>query len=141
MQLTESNVRDLYLSFAKKTCILDPIPKPLVGNYLDVLLPVLTKNINTSIMSGQFADGWKCTLVNPLLKKPGLDLLYKNYRPISDLQYVSKLAERAVFEKTHGHMLQNQIYPVLQSSYRAGESTETALLKVINDIVLAMDSK
>ena len=92
-------------------------------------------------MSGQFADGWKCTLVNPLLKKPGLDLLYKNYRPISDLQYVSKLAERAVFEKTHGHMLQNQIYPVLQSSYRAGESTETALLKVINDIVLAMYSK
>ena len=39
-------------------------------------------------------DGWKCALVNP-----GLDLRYKNLRPISILQYVSKLVERAVFNK------------------------------------------
>ena len=140
-QLTESNVRDLVLSSAKKTCMFDPIPTPLVVNCLDVLLPVLTKIINTSIMSGQFADGWKLALANPLLKKPRLELLYKNYRPISNLQYVSKLAERAVFEQTHGHILHNHTYPVLQSSYRAGHSTETALLKVMNDITLAMDSK
>ena len=95
-QLTECNVRDLVLSSAKKTCMLDPIPTPLVVNCLDVLLPVLTKIINTSIMTGQFVDGWKCALVNPILKKAGLDLLYKNYRPISNLQYVSKLTERAV---------------------------------------------
>lgn len=43
-QLTESNVRDLVLSSAKKTCMFDPIPTPLVVNCLDVLLPVLTKN-------------------------------------------------------------------------------------------------
>ena len=78
--------------------MLDPIPIPLVVNYLDVLLPVLTKIINTSITSGQFADGFKCVLVDPLLKKPGLDLSYKNYRPVSNLQYASKLAERAIFE-------------------------------------------
>ncbi|KAL9959876.1 hypothetical protein ACROYT_G033246 [Oculina patagonica] len=135
-QLTECNVRDLVLSSAKKTCMLDPIPTPLVVNCLDVLLSVLTKIINTSIMTGQFANGWKCALVNPILKKAGLDLLYKNYRPISNLQYVSKLTERAVYNQTHGHMLQNHIYPVLQSSYRAGHSTETALLKVMNDIML-----
>ena len=62
-------------------------------------------------------------------------LIVKNYRPISNLQYVSKLVERAVFEQTHRHMVQHHIYPVLQSSYRAGHSTETALLKFMNDIM------
>ena len=42
-KLTETNVRDLVLSSAKKTCMLDPIPTPVVVNCLDVLLPVLTK--------------------------------------------------------------------------------------------------
>ena len=42
-KLTETNVRDLVLSSAKKTCMLDLIPTPVVVNCLDVLLPVLTK--------------------------------------------------------------------------------------------------
>lgn len=46
LQLTESIVCDLVLSFARKTCILDPITTSLVWNCLDVLLPVLTKIIN-----------------------------------------------------------------------------------------------
>ena len=48
-QLTESNVRDLVLSSAKKTCMLDPMPTLLVVTCLDVLLPVLTKIIYTSL--------------------------------------------------------------------------------------------
>ena len=74
--------------------LLDPIPTPLVVNWLDVLLPVQIKMINTSIMSGQFADGWKCALVNPLLKKRGLDLLCKNYRLISSLRFNMSLSWR-----------------------------------------------
>ena len=93
-QLTESNVLDLVLSSAKKTCILYPIPTPVFVTCLDVLLPFLIKKINTSLMSGHFTGGWKCALVNPLLEKPGLDLSYKNDRPISNLHYVisSKLS-------------------------------------------------
>ena len=37
-------------------------------------------------------------------------------------------------------MLLSRIYSVLQSSYRASHRTETALLKVINDIMLSMNS-
>ena len=62
--------------------------------------------------------------------------LDKNDRLISSVQYFSKLVERALFEQTHGHMVQHHIYPVLQSSYRAGHITETALLRVVNDIIL-----
>lgn len=60
----------LVLSSAKKTCMLDPIPTLLVVNCLDVLLSYLKKMKNTSCMSGHFADGWNCPLVNPLFKKP-----------------------------------------------------------------------
>ena len=94
--LTEREVRKLIEGSAKKTCRLDLMPTTLVIGCIDVLLPVLTKIINLSLESGMFTDDWKCALVNPLLKKAGLDLLFENYRPVSNLQYVSKLTERAV---------------------------------------------
>ena len=49
--------------------------------------------------------------------------------------------ERAVFKQTDRHMVQHHIYPILQSSYCAGHSTETALLKVMNDIMHSMNSQ
>ena len=76
----------------------------LVINCIDVLLPVITKIINLSLESGSFASNWKCALVNPLLKKTGLDLVFKNYRPVSNVQYVSKLTERAVLNHLHSQM-------------------------------------
>ena len=56
-----------------------------------------------------------------------------------NLQFISKLTERAVYDQIHEHMMKFELYPLLQSAYRAGRSTETALLKVQNDILLNMD--
>ena len=71
----------------------------------------------------------------------GLDLLYKNYRPVNNLQYVSKLTEKVVFIQVYDHMVSNAIFPALQSSYRQFHSTETELIKVMNDILLKMNSR
>ena len=139
--LTEEKVRELINSSAKKTYNLDPMPTSLVIDCIDVLLPIITKMINLSLESGLFADDWKCALVLPLLKKPGLDLLYKNYRPVSNLQYVSKLTEKAVFEQIHTHMTTHSLYPEFQSSYRKNHSTETALVRVTNDILMKMNTQ
>ena len=76
--LSEGDVRKLIKGFPKKSCTLDPMPASLVINCIDVLLPVITKIINLSLESGSFASNWKCALVNPLLKKTGLDLVFKN---------------------------------------------------------------
>ena len=115
-------------SSAKNTGILDPMPTSLVIGCTQVLLPVLTRFINLSLESGVFADNCKCALVNPLWKKPGLDLVFKNYRPVSNHQYVSKLTERAVFNQIHDHMVANCVYHMFESALRLCHSTETALL-------------
>ena len=67
--LSQSDVRKLIESTPKKSCLLDPMPTTLDIGCIHVLLPVITKIINSSLQSGVFAVHWKCALVSPLLKK------------------------------------------------------------------------
>ena len=131
----------LFDNLQKKSCPLDPAPTSLVVSCLDVLLPVITRIINCSLTSGEFPDCWKEALVSPLLKKSGVLSEFTNLRPVSNLQYVSKLTERAVFDQTHAHLTSHGLYPPFQSAYRKCHSTETALLKVQNDILMNLDSQ
>ena len=94
-----------------------------------------------SLNSRQFPVAWKEALVLPLLKKPGLDIIFKNFRPVSNLPFVSKLTASAVYNQTYNHICRNNLYPPNQSSYRKNYSTETALLRVKNDILLNMNKQ
>jgi hypothetical protein len=114
----------------------------MVKECLDELLPVLTSIINNYLSSGIFPPNqWKEALIIPLLKKFGLDLAFGNFRPVSNLQFVSKLTEKAVFNQTHSYLVSNNLFPLCQSSYRKYHSTETALLKLKNDILMNMNNQ
>ena len=121
--------------------MLDPLPTTLVCDSLDVLLPVFTKLVNYSLTTAHFPTEWKQAIVNPLLKKGAKEVTHKNLQPISNLQLVSKITERAVFDQVYSHMTDNELFPVLQSAYSKGNSTETALLRVVNDILSNMNKQ
>ena len=89
---------------------------------------------------GRLPPSQKHAVVTPLQKKPGLDADdLKNYRPVSNLTFTSKLVERAVALRLTSYLNAHGLMPQLQSAYRRHHSTETALLKVLSGIYAAID--
>ena len=104
------------------------------------LLPHITTIINHSLSSGSFPSSFKSAIVRPLLKKVTLDPEnLKNYRPVSNLPFLSKILEKVVLKQLLDHLHSNNLVYPLQSAYRSGHSTETALLKICNDMLTALD--
>ena len=75
-------------------------------------------------------------IVPSLMEKQGLDPeILKNYRPVANLSFISKIIGKAIATQIHDHLINNDIVDNFQSAYKAGHSCETALLRVYNDIV------
>ena len=138
--ITLDETMKFILSTALRSCKLDPIPTKLFRNHINVLEPIIQKIINISITNGTISTNMKEALVRLLLKKLNLDQhQFKNFRPVSSLLFVSKLVERAVHDQLLEHVMKTSKLEDLQSAYRSGHSTKTALLKVRTDILDALD--
>ena len=87
-----------------------------------------------------FDSEYRLALVRPIIKKCTLDPeIFKNYRPVSNLHYISKLIEKVVADQIELHLENNDMLDPYQSGYRKHHSTETAMLNITNDMLEMKD--
>ena len=101
--LKEEDVHKVVMSLKTKSCELDPIPTTTFKKLLPAILPLITKIVNLSLSEGQFIRSWKTAIVRPLLKKVGLQLIMSNFRPVSNLSFISKIIERCMLLQLSDH--------------------------------------
>ena len=120
---------------------MDPAPATLLKQYTEILVPSIQCIINASLSQGSFTYSLKTAMLRPLLKKPILEPVFKNYRPVSHLGYLSKIVEKVVCTQITSFAAQTKNTEDLQSAYCEDHSTETALLKVKTDLIKALDNQ
>ena len=125
-----------------KSCSLDPLPTSVLKDncVLECVAPLITCIVNRSLESGCVPDVLKVAQVSPLLKKAGLDCnVLSNYRPVSNLPFISKVLEKTVASQLTSYLQKHGHQDCFQSAYKKGHSTETALLKIKADLDQMLD--
>lgn len=85
---------------------------------------------------------FKKAIVNPLLKKVGCDQnVLKNFRPVSNLTFLSKILEKAVLKQLLDYIKFSNLVEIFQSANKSYHSTETALVRVANDILSMLNDR
>lgn len=88
-----------------KACKLDPIPAIIMRNCYSALVPVFKAVNNLSLSTGSMPENLKIASLRPLLKKPNADCeQFSNFRPVSNLKFLSKLVEKSVFVQLNNYL-------------------------------------
>ena len=121
---------------------IDSIPTSIIKSCSGIFSILITRLATLSFSRGSFPASYKTASVTPLLKKKDLDPDNPaSFRPISNLHTISKVLERLFLSRTSPHVESSQNFNRFQSAYRRGFSTETAILRMLNDVYSAADDR
>ena len=92
--------------------------------------------MNKSLQEGIFPTPLKHSIVKPKInEKSGDTEDFKNYRPLSNTSFISKVIEKAVHNQINHYLTQNNLHTIYQSGYKKRHSCETGLLNIVNDMI------
>ena len=114
-----------------KSCKLDALPTKLLRECIDSILPTITSLVNISLRDSVFASRWKTSIIRPLLKKFTLDLISSSYCPVSNLSFLVNFESTAIYK----------LLPDYQLAYCNDYPCETAIVKLVNDLLWAMENQ
>ena len=139
-EVSQEDVKEFAYKPLSKSCCLDPLPASVLKDCFPVLLPTITRMVNLSLTTGFMPNALKIASLSPTLKKPTADFKqFTNFWPISNLKFISKLVEKSAAVQLKKHVMTNHLDETFQSAYKEFHSTETALLRVHNDILCSLD--
>ena len=124
----------------QKSCQLDPIPAKVLSAQIDIILPIIVDIINLSLETSYVPSFLKKAVLHPTLKNSATDYEeFSNFRPISNLTFISKMIEKVVAIRLLDYFRCNGLEELYQSAYKQFHSCETALIRVQNDILREID--
>ena len=139
--VTPAEVIKLLSSTSLKYSALDAFHSKIIKMCPRSFSVIISHLANISFSHGHFPTRYKTAQITPLLKKPNLNPDDPaNYRPISNLNTLSKILERLVLMRLSPHIVSSGNFNLLQSAYRKHHSTETCLLKTLSDTYRIIDN-
>ena len=118
----------------------DDLPQRIIAKSLPTLGPLLVTLLNTSLRSGVFPTAWKKSLL-VAIKKTSTPSSTFEFRPISILCFLSKVIKKLAHDQITSFLKNSNLLDSLQTGFRQFSSTETALIKLADDIRCGMGNR
>ena len=136
---TLKEIKDIIRGMTIKTSPADPIPAMLLKEIINELIPHIHTIVNASLSTGSI-EGLKDSIITPILKKHNLDAnQLKNYRPVANIEFLSKITEKVVLSRLNEHLDRNNLHIPQQFGYKKGHSTEHVVLEIVDEVLVGFE--
>ena len=132
-EIPENHVLNLLCGLdSKKATGIDGISSRILKLSANVIAPSLSLIFNQIISTGIFPNDWKIARITPIFKSDAKDKM-TNYRPISVISIISKIAEKSIYDQIYNYLHNCNLLANCQHGFRPLHSTVTALLDITNE--------